>query len=73
MIPSQRSRPSRDKLRAMSLQLFATVFGIIFVAELPDKTALAALVLAMLGVELLGAIAGGSQRWLDLGPLRLQP
>jgi putative Ca2+/H+ antiporter (TMEM165/GDT1 family) len=30
----------------MSLQLFATVFGIIFVAELPDKTALAALVLA---------------------------
>ena len=30
----------------MSLQLFASVFGIIFVAELPDKTALAALVLA---------------------------
>lgn len=27
-------------------QLFATVFGVIFVAELPDKTALAALVLA---------------------------
>lgn len=30
----------------MSWQLFATVFGIIFVAELPDKTALAAVVLA---------------------------
>jgi putative Ca2+/H+ antiporter (TMEM165/GDT1 family) len=30
----------------MSLELFGTVFGIIFVAELPDKTALAALVLA---------------------------
>lgn len=29
-----------------SLELFATVFGVIFVAELPDKTALAALVLA---------------------------
>jgi putative Ca2+/H+ antiporter (TMEM165/GDT1 family) len=29
-----------------SLQLFATVFAVIFVAELPDKTALAALVLA---------------------------
>ncbi|MES2445081.1 MAG: rod shape-determining protein RodA [Pseudomonadota bacterium] len=32
------------------------------------------LVLAMLiGVELLGAVAGGSQRWLDLGFIRLQP
>ena len=30
----------------MPWQLFATVFGIIFVAELPDKTALAAVVLA---------------------------
>jgi putative Ca2+/H+ antiporter (TMEM165/GDT1 family) len=30
----------------MSLHLFATVFGVIFLAELPDKTALAALVLA---------------------------
>jgi putative Ca2+/H+ antiporter (TMEM165/GDT1 family) len=30
----------------MSLSLFGTVFGIIFIAELPDKTALAALVLA---------------------------
>src|SRR5689334_10162186 len=30
----------------MSASLFATVFGVIFVAELPDKTALAALLLA---------------------------
>ena len=29
-----------------TIQLFATVFGVIFLAELPDKTALAALVLA---------------------------
>ncbi|CAN5181047.1 TMEM165/GDT1 family protein [soil metagenome] len=29
-----------------SIELFGTVFGVIFVAELPDKTALAALVLA---------------------------
>ena len=28
------------------LQIFLSVFGVIFVAELPDKTALAALVLA---------------------------
>jgi rod shape determining protein RodA len=32
------------------------------------------IILAMLiGVELLGAVAGGSQRWLDLGFIRLQP
>jgi Ca2+/H+ antiporter, TMEM165/GDT1 family len=31
---------------AFDLRLFATVFGVIFVAELPDKTALAALLLA---------------------------
>jgi rod shape determining protein RodA len=33
-----------------------------------------AVVLVMLiGVEALGAVAGGSQRWLDLGIIRLQP
>ena len=31
------------------------------------------LVLALVAVELLGAISGGSQRWLDLGIIRLQP
>jgi putative Ca2+/H+ antiporter (TMEM165/GDT1 family) len=30
----------------VSLELFATVFGVIFIAELPDKTAIAAVVLA---------------------------
>lgn len=29
--------------------------------------------LMLLGVEALGQIGGGSQRWLDLGPIRLQP
>ena len=33
-------------MRTVDWQLFATVFGVIFVAELPDKTAVAALVLA---------------------------
>jgi len=31
------------------------------------------ILLMLLGVELLGAVAGGSQRWLDLGIIRLQP
>lgn len=31
------------------------------------------LILLLLLVELLGAVRGGSQRWLDLGPIRLQP
>lgn len=31
------------------------------------------IVLLLLGVEVLGAISGGSQRWLDLGIIRLQP
>ena len=33
----------------------------------------ALIVLALIAVELLGKISGGSQRWLDLGVIRLQP
>ncbi len=32
-----------------------------------------AVVLMLIGVEILGAVGGGSQRWLDLGIIRLQP
>ncbi len=32
-----------------------------------------AVLLALLVVEILGAVSGGSQRWLDLGFMRLQP
>ncbi|MBX3564831.1 MAG: rod shape-determining protein RodA [Sphingomonas sp.] len=32
-----------------------------------------AILVMLVGVELLGAVAGGSQRWLDLGVIRLQP
>jgi putative Ca2+/H+ antiporter (TMEM165/GDT1 family) len=35
-----------EEIVAIDARLFATVFGVIFLAELPDKTALAALVLA---------------------------
>lgn len=33
----------------------------------------AVILIALLGVELLGAVSGGSQRWLELGFMRLQP
>lgn len=33
----------------------------------------AAILVALIGVEALGAVSGGSQRWLDLGIIRLQP
>lgn len=33
----------------------------------------AAVLVALIGVEVLGAVSGGSQRWLDLGFMRLQP
>lgn len=32
-----------------------------------------AVLLALLGVEILGKVGGGSQRWLDLGIIQLQP
>jgi rod shape determining protein RodA len=33
----------------------------------------AVILLMLIGVEALGAVAGGSQRWLDLGVIRIQP
>ncbi len=54
--------------------------GAIIVSRVPEdwfrKAAFpvyGALTLALVAVELLGAIRGGSQRWLDLGFIRLQP
>jgi rod shape determining protein RodA len=35
--------------------------------------AYAIILVALIGVEVLGAVSGGSQRWLDLGFIRLQP
>ncbi len=32
-----------------------------------------ATLLALLGVEIIGQVGGGSQRWLDLGPITIQP
>lgn len=35
--------------------------------------AFAVVLVMLLGVELVGAMGGGSQRWLEFGPLRIQP
>src|SRR3546814_21143498 len=35
--------------------------------------AYAAVLLMLMAVEAIGAVGGGSQRWLDLGPVQLQP
>src|SRR5690349_20713200 len=44
--------------------------GLVKWAALPGYIAVLVLLMA---VEALGAIGGGSQRWLELGPLTLQP
>jgi len=44
--------------------------------DLPEKMALpgyALVLLLLIAVEILGAVGGGSQRWLNLGPIVLQP
>ena len=62
------------------VRFFAFLAMAVVLSRIPESFwALAALpgyvvILVMLiGVELLGAVAGGSQRWLDLGLIRLQP
>ena len=58
--------------------IFLTLaFGISYVREdflrLVTLPGYIAVLLALLGVEMLGAVKGGSQRWLELGFMRLQP
>lgn len=62
------------------IRFFAFLFGSLLLSRVPlatwKKGALPAyglLVLALVATELLGKISGGSQRWLDLGIIRLQP
>lgn len=54
----------------MALMLSRVPEGFWALAALPLY---AVILLMLLGVEALGAVAGGSQRWLDLGFIRLQP
>ncbi len=62
------------------IKLFAFLAMAILLSRVPESFwALGAfpmylvIVLMLVSVELLGAVAGGSQRWLDLGIIRLQP
>ncbi len=66
--------------KSQGLRFFVLLIGAIFLSRMPvriwKQAALptyAVLVAALLAVELLGEISGGSQRWLDLGFIRLQP
>lgn len=63
-----------------ALRLLAFTPLMVMMALVPSRTwaALAApgyalVLMALLAVEAVGAFGGGAQRWLDLGPVRLQP
>jgi rod shape determining protein RodA len=63
-----------------AVRFFAFLAGALVASRVPEKVwkagalpAYGLLVLALVLVELLGAVRGGSQRWLDLGFIRLQP
>ncbi|WP_294217914.1 rod shape-determining protein RodA [uncultured Sphingomonas sp.] len=65
---------------SQGLRFYVFVAGAIVVSYVPTRwwrdmalPAYAAITLALIAVELIGAVKGGSQRWLDLGFIRLQP
>jgi rod shape determining protein RodA len=65
---------------SQGVRFFVFVLGAMALSYVPERLwrhgalpVYAALVVALVLVELLGAVRGGSQRWLDLGFIRLQP
>jgi rod shape determining protein RodA len=65
---------------SQGIRFFVFLAGALVISRLPEnfwrQVALpgyALFVLLLFAVELLGAVRGGSQRWLDLGFIRLQP
>jgi len=65
---------------SQGVKLFAFTGGAVLLSFAPLDwfkraafPAYAALLIALVAVEALGAVRGGSQRWLDLGIIRLQP
>ncbi|MBB4085724.1 rod shape-determining protein RodA [Sphingomonas carotinifaciens] len=62
------------------IRFFVLLAGSLVLARLPERfwkgiavPGYIAIVAALILVELLGAVRGGSQRWLDVGFIRLQP
>ena len=65
---------------SQGLRFFVFLGGAIVASRIPESwwklgafPVYALLLVALVGVEALGHISGGSQRWLDLGFIRLQP
>ncbi|MBU3078872.1 rod shape-determining protein RodA [Sphingomonas quercus] len=65
---------------SQGVKLIAFMFGAVILSHIGEARlrqaalpAYAMILVSLLAVELLGGIAGGSQRWLDLGFVRLQP
>lgn len=65
---------------SQGIKFFAFLFAAVALSRVPERVwkagaipAYALLVVALVLVEALGAVRGGSQRWLDLGFIRLQP
>ena len=65
---------------SQGVRFFILLAAALVVSRVPERTWKAAalpaytlIVLALVAVEVLGAVKGGSQRWLDFGFIRLQP
>jgi rod shape determining protein RodA len=65
---------------SQGIRFFVFLGAAIVASRIPERVwkagtwpAYALILLGLVGVELLGKVAGGSQRWLDLGIIRLQP
>ena len=65
---------------SQGVRFFILLAAALVVSRVPERTwkaaalpAYALIVLALIAVEVLGAVKGGSQRWLDFGFIRLQP
>ncbi len=65
---------------SQGVRFFVLLGGALLLSRVPEKVwkdcalpAYAIITVSLLAVELLGKVSGGSQRWLDLGVIRLQP